>query len=300
MHPLISRATMTSALVALGLAALGVTPAGAGTPSAPPARPGPDSAHRVAETERNTTTLLAGEALVADTSRSELRNGEFTLTVSSGHVELDHTVLVPGAEGQSSSSTGTWFRADPTGRFESSHDRTKLRLRRNGDLALITSRGRQLWHSGTQGKGVVRLTLHRNGALTLRKSSGKVVWHSKSGRVLMSGGMRLEPGKRLRGAWETAFRNGKPTTLTMQRDGNLVHRCGSRITWQTRTHVPGSSLRMSRKAVLRVVTPKGRVVWRSPSRGRGHDYGWFNSTHMTLYADGIDHVWDAPMKTEGC
>jgi hypothetical protein len=40
--------------------------------------------------------------------------------------------------------TGVWFRGDPTGRFHSNTDHSILRLRRNGNLVLMTSRGHVL------------------------------------------------------------------------------------------------------------------------------------------------------------
>src|SRR5262249_41268803 len=159
---------------------------------------------------------------VAGTKHSSLSAGWYTLDTYSGTVELDETIPVPGRHGTSSWGTGTWFRDDPTGLFQAPHDHTVLRLRPNGALALVTSHGKRLWHSGTRGSGAVRLTLHRSGNLALHTTTGKVVWSSHSGQVQMAPGMRLEPGHRLRDAWETAFPHGAPVTLTMQRDGNLV------------------------------------------------------------------------------
>jgi hypothetical protein len=228
-----------------------------------------------------------------------LTNGWYTLSVRSGWVELDETIPVPGNNGVSSTSTGTWFRYDSSGRYQPSHDATELRLRRNGDLALITSRGRQLWHSRTQGKGVVQLALRRTGLLVLTTKSGKVVWSSRSGQVQMSGGMSLEPGRKLRNAWNTASPDGKPTTLTMHRNGNLVFRCGSRVLWQTRTHVRGSSLQMANNGMLRVITPTGRVAWQS-HKDREHDYAYFNSHLMTINADGIKLLWAAQYDARKC
>ena len=236
-------------------------------------------------------TLLAGQALVARTPHSTLSSGWYSLVLSPGMVELDETIPVAGSDYSDTATTGTWFRSDATGRFQAWHDRTKLRLRPNGDLTLTTSRGRQLWHSGTGGSGAVRLTLHAGGNLALHARSGKVVWSTHTGQQQMSGGMRLEPGQQLRNAWETAFRGGKMTTLTMQRDGNLVHRCGSRVDWQTHTRVAGSTLRMYRTGVLRVVTPRGRVAWSSHSGG--HDHAFFDGAGLDILADGIDLVWYA-------
>lgn len=283
-----------------GLVALAAITLGAGL-TAPSQATVPDPAHRVVsvETEPSPHTLFAGQALVAGTTRSALRNGWYELEVWSGMVHLSETIPVAGSDGPSSSGTGTWFRNDPTGRFQAQHDHSRLRLRDNGDLVLVTSGGRRLWHSGTRGSGAVRLTLHSRGNLALHTRAGKIVWSSHSGQVQMSGGMRLEPGRQLRDAWETAFRGGHVITLRMQRNGNLVHRCGSRIDWQSRTSVPGSTLRMYRNGALRVVTPSGRTVWASGSGGN-HDYAYFNSKHMTIMADGIDMIWYARLHSRVC
>lgn len=261
----------------------------------------PEPTHRTAAvaTAASVDTLMAGHALVAGTPHSALSNGWHALEVSSGMVEIDETIPVAGSQDVSSSSTGTWFRTDPTGRFHAAHDHTRLRFGPHGDLALITSAGRRLWHSGTRGSGAVRLTMHRSGNLALHTRSGKVVWSTHTGQVQMSGGMRLEPGHQLRDAWETAFPHGRRQTLTMQRSGNLVHRCGSRIDWQSHTHVSGSTLRMYRNGALRVVTPKGRAAWASGSGGK-HDYAYFNGKRMEILADGIDLIWYAHLSSNDC
>lgn len=144
----------------------------------------------------------------------------------------------------------------------------------------------------------MQLTLHRTGNLALHTESGKVVWSSHSGQVLMSGGMVLESGQRLRDAWETAFRGGYTITLTMSRGGNLIHRCGRHIDWQTHTHVKGSTLRMHADGSLQVVTPKGRRVWGSGSGG--HDYARLNGKYMSIEADGLDTIWTAPLNYQAC
>lgn len=254
-------------LVAVGgLVALAAVSVGAGVISPADATvAGPTHRATTLATDPSVYTLLAGHSLVAGSTHSTLSNGWYSLDAYSGSVELHETIPVAGKNGTSSASTGTWFRDDPTGRFQASHDHTRLRLGLHGDLALITSHGRRLWHSGTRGSGAVRLSLHRGGNLALHTKAGKVVWSSHSGQVQMSGGMSLGPGHQLRDAWETEFPHGRPVTLTMQRDGNLVHRCGSRIDWQTHTHVAGSTLRMYRNGALRVVTGKGRAVWSSGS-----------------------------------
>jgi hypothetical protein len=238
-------------------------------------------------------TLLAGQAIVAGTTHRALRNGWYSLEMESGGVTLYETIPVAGKEYTEHAATGTWFRNDPTGEFNAPNDHTRLRLRDNGDLVLLTAAGRRLWHSGTKGSGAVRLTLHSRGNLALHTRSGRIVWSSHSGQVQMSGGMRLEPGRQLRDAWDYGTSpGGRLITLRMQRDGNLVHRCGSRIDWQTRTSVAGSTLRMYRNGALRVVTPSGRTVWASGSGG-DHDHAFLNGRSMTILADGIDMIWYA-------
>ncbi len=275
-----------SLLTALG-SALALTVALGAVPPAP------------AAAQASSVTLTAGHALIAGTARSTLHNGWYSLETTSGTVTLWEAIPVPGADGPTTSTTGTWFRADPTGMFQADHDHSELRLRPNGDLELLTSHGRRLWHSGTRGSGAVRLTLHRNGLLALHAKSGRIVWSSQSGQEQMSGGMSLRPGQRLRSAWETAFPKGGPTTLTMQRNGNLVYRCGSEVAWQSGTHVPGSTLRMYRTGVLRVETPQGRVVWSSGRHGK-HDYAYFVSSNMMIRADGIELVWYAQTNWRVC
>lgn len=262
------------------------------------AAPRSQSAHHAAAASA-TNTLLAGHSLVAGTDHSRLAKGWYTLEVWSGTTEIDETIPVPGTDGISSSTTGTWMRQDPTGRFQAQHDHTRLRLTPNGDLALVTSHGRRLWHSATAGSGAVRLTLHRSGDLALYTESGTRVWSSHSGQVQMSGGMTLEPGQQLRDAWETAFRGGTTITLTMRRDGNLVHRCGRHIDWQTHTHIPGSTLRMHADGALQVVTPKGHRVWGSHSGG-DHDYARLNGKHMWIDADGLELIWAAQLDYQVC
>lgn len=279
-------------LVVLVLAALVV----GGAPSVVDAAP----SHSVATTRGSSAPrdLLAGHALVAGTKHSELHNGRFTLDVYSGTVELDETIPVATAHGPTSSSTGTWFRDDTTGRFQASHDHTVFRLTRTGDLTLVTAHGRRLWHSGTEGSGGVRLTLHRSGDLALHTRSGKVVWSSHSGHILMSGGMTLPPGHRLRDAWETAFPRGVPVTLTMQRDGNLVHRCGSRIDWQSHTHVAGSTMHVYRRGGMRILAPSGRAVWSTGSGGK-HDGAWFDAKFMEILS-GAEPIWHARLDYRVC
>ena len=288
LRPALAALGGTLVLAASALAAVPVSAAGSG----------PAYARAAVGTGASTHSLLAGHALVAGTDHDTLSNGWYTLSTWSARVEIDESIPLPGSGQVSGTSTGTWMRQDPTGRVQPAHDHTRLRLTSHGDLVLVTSWGRRLWHSGTRGSGAVRLTLHDGGELALHTRSGRIVWRSHSGQVQMSGGMTLGPGRRLRDAWETAFAHGRPVTLTMQRDGNLVHRCGSKVDWQTHTHVRGSTLRMFRNGALRVLTPKGRVVWGSGSGG--HDYAWLNAKYMWVQADGIDLVWSAPLNYDAC
>lgn len=288
------RAVLVAAsLTPLAVSAVPAAPAGAAGGQSP--RADSSQAGRLATVPR---TLLAGHSLVADSKHASLANGWYSLNVYSAFLELDESIPLPGSDGTSTSTTGTWMRQDPTGKIQPQHDRSVLRLRSNGDLVLRTSWGARLWHSDTAGSGAVRLTLHQRGNLALHTESGKVVWQSHSGQVQLSGGMTLGPGERLRDAWETAFKGGKLVTLTMQKDGNLVHRCGGAVDWQTHTHVKGSSLKMRSDGLLRVVTPKGRTVWSSHSGG--HDYAWLNGKRMMINADGIDLIWYAQLNYAAC
>lgn len=237
-----------------------------------------------ADDEIPPASLLAGQALVAESDHDKLSNGPYTLTVSSGFVELDEYYEKLG------STTGSWF-ADGESKRIRQHDRTRLVLRRNGDLVLLTERGQRMWHTGTKGSGAVRLTVHRGGNLALHTESGRVVWATHSGKVFLWAGQSLKPGQRLVRAWGTHRPGWKLSTLTMHRNGNLVHRCGKKVTWQSRTHVRGSSLRLYRNGALRILGPKGGVVWTSRSGGHRRIENVYLAGGSLYIHHGSDIIW---------
>jgi len=210
-------------------------------------------------------SLLAGQRITAGTTADHLESpsGEFTLTAYSAEVQLDQTVPFNAGDG-GSYSQGTWFRNDASGKHNPDHDRTVLLLKRDGNLVLRLANGTRLWASGTAGSGATKLRLTNGGNLVLLTAKGKQVWASGSGRAVIAAGETLGSGARLIDAWNTALGpKFHRQFLTMQKDGNLVYKCGGTVLWQTRTHVAGSRLEISLRESLRVRTPAGAVVWSS-------------------------------------
>ena len=80
----------------------------------------------------------------------------------------------------------------------------------------------------------------------------------------MATGSRLWPGQSL--STSTADNTTVTRKLLMQKDGNLVYRWGSRVLWQSHTHVAGSHFTFTSTAQLGVVSPSGHVLWRSSYR----------------------------------
>ncbi|MFM6849282.1 MAG: hypothetical protein ACKOVB_09285 [Terrabacter sp.] len=225
----------------------------------------------------NTTTAQAAPGpilkacthLKAGTASDRLANGRFTLQVSSDLVEIHETAWMSGSRGRDYLTTGTWFRDDPTGRYQSNTDATLLAFYCNGDLALRHSNGALLWHSNTANKGATTLALTSGGNLVMTTSAGKVVWQSGSGSTLLPANSILRSNSRLVNVW--ADQQGYPArTLSMQTNGNLVYRVGSTVRWQSRTSVPGSHAAMTTGAQLRVVAPDGRVLWSSGRTGSSY------------------------------
>jgi hypothetical protein len=233
--------------------------------------------------------LTACNHLKAGTASDRLVNGRFTLTVSSDYLELDEMAWLNGPAGRDYTSTGTWFRDEPTG-FHTDHDATMLAFYCNGDLALRHSSGKLLWHSNTANKGAVRLSLTSGGNLVMTTATGTVVWQSGSGSVLLPANSVLRSNSRLVHAW--ADQQGNPVrTLSMQTDGNLVYRVGSAVKWQTNTHVPGSHAGVTTRAQLVVVAPDGRVLW--SSRATGSSYSVLNAGPFWIeqFSPSLTTIW---------
>ncbi|MFC6706907.1 hypothetical protein [Flexivirga alba] len=64
----------------------------------------------------------------------------------------------------------------------------------------------------------------------------------------------------------TADNTSVTRKLLMQKDGNLVYRWGSKVLWQSHTHVAGSHLTFTNTVQLGVVSPAGHVLWRNTSK----------------------------------
>lgn len=213
--------------------------------------------------------LKACTHLKAGTASDRLVNGRFTLRLSPDLVEIEETAWMSGSHGRDYTTTGTWFRDDPTGRYQSNTDATLLAFYCNGDLALRHSNGALLWHSNTANKGATTLALTSAGNLVMTTSAGKVVWQSGSGSTLLPANSILRSNSRLVNAW--GDQQAEPVrTLSMQTNGNLVYRVGSTVRWQTRTAVPGSHAAVTTRAQLLVVAPDGRVLWSSGTSGSSY------------------------------
>lgn len=257
------RRQLSTVVVGL-LAVLGVAPAPAVARSAPP------------------SVLLAGQQLVALTGHDRLTSpsGEFVLVVAPDLLVLDQLAQLDGPRGPDSIETGLWFR-DDEGRHQSNRDHSILRLRRNGNLTLTTAGGTLLWASHTRGTGT-RLLLGDGGNLVLRTSSGAAIWQTRTTPVYLAAGEKLRSGSRLVSRWGSQQdRTPRVLSLSMQRDGNLVYRCNSKVYWSTNTHVPGAWLAMQKGGDLVVRGPAGRLLWSTHTSGAG-SYTYFDAISLEV------------------
>jgi D-mannose binding lectin len=218
-------------------------------------------------------TLYAGQQIVAGQVGSylESRSGEFALFVGPGRVTMQQHVVLAGPRGLRYANTDIWTRDDPTGRATSSNDHSTLRMQRNGNLVLATSRGRVLWSSNTAGTGRQnRVVLKNSGNLVLSTAGGRRLWASRTTRLILRPGLGLAPGARLVDRRDSQI-DPVPGILTMQRDGNLVYRCarGPKVAWSTHTHTRNSRLAMETDGNLAVRGPQGRLIWSSGTQTAG-------------------------------
>lgn len=126
-------------------------------------------------------------------------------------------------------------------------------------------------------------------------TAGGVVWQSGSGRIAIGANSILPSNSRLVSVWGN--QQGDPVaTLGMQTDGNLVYREGSRVRWQSNTHVPGSRAALTTAAELRVLSPGGTVLW--SSRNRGTSYSVLEVEHLSItqFSPGIKAIWSPPLR----
>lgn len=241
------------------------------------------------------STLPACQKLTAHTTNDRLVNGKFAVEVNSDFLQITETEPMWGSRGYDSWSTGTWFRDDPTGRYQSNTDRSYLALHCNGDLALRRSTGYLLWHSNTANRGIVRAQISQWGNLLLLNASGGVVWQSGTIATAMAAGAILPSGGKLVSRW--GDHQGTPVqTLTMQPDGNLVHRSGTTVKWQSNTRVAGSVAGLSSTARLFVRSPQGKILWASAcAPGTSYSIAWLHPTEVSItdWGNGITSGWSS-------
>ena len=235
-----------------------------------------------------TDTLYAGQQLVALTAHDHLlsRSGEFHFSLSPDSIAVWQFAPLDGPKGPSSTATGTWFRDDPTGRHQSSTDHSVLRLRRNGNLVLMTSRGYLLWSSHTGGTGTHnRVVMRDNGNVVMYTGAGKRVWSTRTTPVYLAAGQRLLSGKQMVSRWGEQQASVKAVLrLTMQTDGQLVLRCNRNVLWHSRTHRRGSYLIMQKDGNLVIRGPHGQPQWSSHTAGAG-PYTWFDAMALEILKD---------------
>lgn len=248
--------------------------------------------------------LAAGQSIVANTSCSQLTSpgGRFTLDLYDDSIDIDQNVHATDEPPQD-----LFYATGPTWEQSTYHEisshRLTLTLRRNGNLVLVTPKGRVLWSTKTAGEGATHAILQDNGRLVLRTSSGTRVWASNSGIFALGGGDRLNSGQRLiQTSYDWSCSSGgcrQPSTpwntvtvSAMKKNGNFVAFCPNsrRVLWQTNTHVPGSYLAMLESGALVVKSPTGRVLWSSHTRGARDAI----STLGTKVYAGTRVVWYAP------
>lgn len=220
-----------------------------------------------AATATGTTVLKACHHvthLERDPTHSLFDAGDFTLQLNGDLLGIDQATAVPGSKGSYSVQLWTWVRTDPHGVHKNYRDATVLSLSCTGDITLRHSTGALLWHSKTSGLGGKRLALLPSGILALYDASGHIVWRSGTTARLMATDHRLWPGQSLSAS--TADNTSVNRKLLMQPNGNLVYLWGSKVLWQSHTHVAGSHFTFTKNAQLGVVSPSGHVLWRSTSR----------------------------------
>ncbi|MGN6606335.1 MAG: hypothetical protein ACTHMS_04910 [Jatrophihabitans sp.] len=247
------------------------------------------------------SVLVAGQQLVALTANDVLASpsGEFQLKLSPDFLALWDYVRIGTATEPDFAGTGIWFRDDGTGLHQSNTDRSILRLRRDGNLVLMTSRGVILWTSGTRGSGTRnRLTLRDSGDLVMTTAEGRRVWATNTTRVYLGPRQRLLPGQRMYSRWaDQQSRSRDLERLVMQPDGDLVLRNDECVHWHTRTHRAGSSLLMRPDGNLVIVGPHGRTIWSTHTGGAG-PYTFFDALRLEVHDEsgGKGTIWRASLR----
>jgi hypothetical protein len=254
------------------------------------------TAYASSGTHRAGNVLAEGQTLRAGTSHDELesRNHRFTLTVGATIMTLTETV--PIDFGRRVLLDQFWSREDRNGNIRD-HDKTTLRLQRNGNLVLRTHAGRALWSTHTRGKHNL-LRLSNGGNLVVTDRDGKRLWASHTTSVDVGSGGSLPSGTTLR---RQPLEGEVPHIVekfTMQRNGDLVFRCNSHVAWQSHTSVPGSALFMKPNGSLVVRTPSGRTAWSSHTAGHGPNvYFEMQAAALSRLSDGYRY-WFLPLSRD--
>lgn len=179
-----------------------------------------------------------------------------------------------------------------------------LIVQTDGNVVVYPRTGRAVWSTRTSGSGVT-FSIQDDGNLVVRASSGRALWTSGADRptasppagdvlragqtwtsshpsyysgsrefqAFLSGGMfslQQETPQTGTGVWSAGLLVGDvltPTTLTLQRDGNLVLLAAGRVNWSSGTSGSGSanSLTIQDDGNIVMRTSAGRAVWASGS-----------------------------------
>ena len=143
-------------------------------------------------------------------------------------------------------------------------NQTVLTMQTDGNLVLYARPGVAVWSSHTAGTGSGNhLDVQDDGNLVVRTREGRAVWSTGTHAVALFQGSTLGPGQYLRSSLEPGER---PTTVSMQRDGNLVVYEGPVAVWASNTSVPGASVSMQADGNL-VIRAGGRALWASGTAG---------------------------------
>ncbi|MEN0130265.1 MAG: D-alanyl-D-alanine carboxypeptidase family protein [Brevundimonas sp.] len=152
---------------------------------------------------------------------------------------------------------------------------SRLVVRHNGDVALMTADGKVRWHTKTAGTKGAHLVVQDDGDIVVRDAKDHVVWSAgtQTPASLLNSGGALAPGEVL------ASQDGRHT-LVMSEDGDLqLLGPDARVRWSSETSVAGSSLALRDDGDLAIRTPAGYAAWRTGT------YGHKDAT-LTLQDDG--------------
>ena len=209
---------------------------------------GPSNTLSVGQTLRPPLSDPTGSAIVSTNSEYQLGIYYNARTQTSGGVGLEIGQFTPVV------GAGLWTqggRATP---------QTYAVMRRNGNFVLYARPGVAIWSTHTAGTGSNnRLVMRNDGNLVMYTASGRAVWSSGTHAEVLSSGDKLLPGQHLTNVYS---HSDPPTTLSMQRDGDLVLRFHGAVVWASNTSVHGSHLLMQPDGDL-VIQHGGRTLWRS-------------------------------------